>query len=202
MHKHKDATALLRKTRFGGGWLRPNMFFILVLVLALAFLNHRRQVRISIRRVHWSCRQTCSRIIKNFAYVLCAIQNAVAPPPPEVKHGFWHLLAPATQTDLNLCKVILSAAILNYSMPTLVNWNRKYDNPDLSSGGSHLAKIPEILEYLTMLGPEYNDDLVLIVDGYDTWFQLKPDVLLSRYLRHQQKGSTANIQTSLRRCFL
>lgn len=97
------------------------------------------------------------------------------------KRGFWHFLIPATRADLNLCKTILSATLLNYSAPTLVNWNRKYDNPSLSNGGSHLAKIPGILDYLTSLSSEYDDDLVLIVDGYDMWFQLKPDVLLSRY---------------------
>lgn len=45
----------------------------------------------------------------------------------------------------------------------------------------HLAKIETILAYLETLTPKTPEDLVLIVDGYDVWFQLRPDVLLKRY---------------------
>ncbi|KKY27493.1 hypothetical protein UCRPC4_g01088 [Phaeomoniella chlamydospora] len=97
------------------------------------------------------------------------------------RHNFLHLLTPATKSDVNLCKTILSASVLNYSTPTLINWGKRFTEDGLSNGGAHLFKISGILNYLNEVGPEGNDDLIVIVDGYDTWFQLGPDVLLSRY---------------------
>lgn len=39
-----------------------------------------------------------------------------------------------------------------------------------------------MLHALKTLPPGSDDDLVVLVDGYDIWFQLKPDVLVKRYL--------------------
>lgn len=71
--------------------------------------------------------------------------------------------------------------MLNYSTPILINWDVEFKDDSLSAGGSHLGKIPGLSKYLNALGPEQDQDLVLIVDGYDTWFQLRPEILLARY---------------------
>ena len=49
--------------------------------------------------------------------------------------------------------------------------------------GAHiLTKIIKMQEYLEQISePGGDDDLVLLADGYDTWFQLRPDVLITRY---------------------
>ncbi|KAI1615551.1 hypothetical protein EDD36DRAFT_494422 [Exophiala viscosa] len=92
-----------------------------------------------------------------------------------------HLLVPASKPDVNLCKTILSAEVLNYSTPTLINWGEEFNDNSLSSGGSHLAKISGVLRYLKAVGPDGDEDLVMIIDAYDIWLQLRPDILLSRY---------------------
>jgi hypothetical protein len=92
-----------------------------------------------------------------------------------------HVLIPANHKDVNLCKTMLSAAVAGYSTPTLINWNATFDDKDLVAGGSHLAKISGVLQYLRTLGPERDDDLLLLVDGYDIWFQLRPSTLISRF---------------------
>lgn len=51
----------------------------------------------------------------------------------------------------------------------------------MMSGGSHIAKITRSLEYLETLAPEHDDELVLMIDGYDVWFQLPAEVLVRRY---------------------
>lgn len=87
-------------------------------------------------------------------------------------------MVPATSSNRYLCQLLLSARILGYPAPTLINWAAKEDpNPYVQ----HIAKIMKILQYLRTLAPERNNDLVLIVDGYDVWFQLRPDVLIRRY---------------------
>lgn len=101
---------------------------------------------------------------------------------------------PASATNVNLCKTLLSAAVLGYPAPTLVNFEKKFDDANLIFGGTHLAKIGGILDYLKALPSEYDNDIVLIVDGYDVWFQLRPHVLLQRYfdIVRGQKNDPSN----------
>jgi len=102
------------------------------------------------------------------------------PPTPQTP-GSLHLVIPASRADVNLCKTILSAAVLGYPAPTLLNWDVAFDDPNLVEGGSHLGKISGFLSYLEEFPPSRDQDLVLMVDGYDIWFQLPPNVLLERY---------------------
>ena len=89
-----------------------------------------------------------------------------------------HLLIPATTSNKDLCRLLLSAAVLNYPIPSLINWGAVEDsNPFVQ----HLAKISKTLNHLRGFPSSDDDDLVLIVDGYDVWFQLRSDVLIRRY---------------------
>ena len=45
----------------------------------------------------------------------------------------------------------------------------------------HMGKIAKVLEYLNNFPEEQDEDIVLMVDGYDVWFQLPPEVLIKRY---------------------
>ncbi|KAL3428415.1 hypothetical protein PVAG01_01924 [Phlyctema vagabunda] len=90
-----------------------------------------------------------------------------------------HLLIPATSSNPNFCRTTLSAALLDYPSPVLVNWEGKEDSENPYA--SHLAKIERTLEYLRGLPARNDKDLALIVDGYDVWFQLRPEVLIQRY---------------------
>ena len=83
-----------------------------------------------------------------------------------------HLLIPADTSNVNLCKTILSATLLNYPVPTLYNWQT-------SSG--MMAKITGAQDYLKRLKSGHDEDLVLVVDGFDMWFQLSPQMLIDRY---------------------
>ena len=97
------------------------------------------------------------------------------------KPGYLHLLIPASKPDQNLCKTVLSAGILNYPSPRLVNWNQEFEDPNLVAGGSHIGKISGIKAYLDGMDVARDSDLVLMVDGYDVWFQLRPQTILDRY---------------------
>ena len=58
----------------------------------------------------------------------------------------------------------------------------------MTGGGSHLLKISRVLEYLGNLGTEHDQDLVLMMDGYDIWFQLHKDLLIERYYQINAKA--------------
>lgn len=92
----------------------------------------------------------------------------------------FHLLIPASQSNPNLCKTLLSSFVLSYPSPTLINFGKVF-NEDLWGDGSHVGKIRGVSEFLNDDKKVKDDDLVMITDGYDVWFQLPPEVLIKRY---------------------
>lgn len=92
----------------------------------------------------------------------------------------FHLLVPASESNPNLCKTLLSAVVLSYPPPTLINYGKVFDGT-IGAKGSHIAKIRGVYEFLNNDKKVRDDDIVLVVDGYDVWFQLPPEVLIERY---------------------
>ena len=87
-------------------------------------------------------------------------------------------IVPATSSNKNLCQRLLSAAVLDYPEPFFIDWGAAEDE---TSYIQHLAKVEKILDYLKPLPLAAADDLALVVDGYEVWLQLPPDVLIKRY---------------------
>ncbi|SMR60769.1 unnamed protein product [Zymoseptoria tritici ST99CH_1E4] len=108
------------------------------------------------------------------------LQEDTREPIPDPPKGRLHLLIPATSTNSDLCKLLLSAQILGYPTPVLINYG---DHEEKDPYKQHLGKVEGILKYLEQIesNDEYAEDLVLIIDGFDVWFQLRPDVLIQRY---------------------
>jgi hypothetical protein len=110
-------------------------------------------------------------------------------PPPGPKHekGRFHLLIPATSSGRDLCKLLLSTQILGYPTPVLINYGAAEDADPYVQ---HLAKVEGLLNYLEKqesANPD-TEDLVLIIDGYDVWFQLRPDVLIKRFYESNKQA--------------
>ncbi|KAI9791215.1 MAG: hypothetical protein M1816_004207 [Peltula sp. TS41687] len=105
----------------------------------------------------------------------------------------FHLLIPATEKNPRLCKTLLSASILKYPPPTLINFNKSFtgQGPD---NGTHAGKIRGIFDFLSDSQKVQPGDLVLIVDGYDVWFQLPPEILLQRYHQLLEDGNKKLLQ--------
>ncbi|KIW00166.1 uncharacterized protein PV09_08341 [Verruconis gallopava] len=89
-----------------------------------------------------------------------------------------HLLIVATSSNLNFCRLFLSSSILSYPAPVLIDWEGA---GEYNASETHLAKVSGVLRYLRSLPRSKDDDLILMVDGYDVIFQLGPDVLIKRY---------------------
>lgn len=89
-----------------------------------------------------------------------------------------HFLVPATDPNLDFCRFLLSSTITGYPDPILIGWKShgEYDGKQ-----SHLFKISEGLAYLNALSAEQENDLVLMLDAYDIWMLLRPEVIISRY---------------------
>lgn len=95
---------------------------------------------------------------------------------------------PADSPHINLCKSIMSAVALGYPLPTLLNWNGEFNRPEWHFAGSHIAKLESLLAVIEEMlkqddldGGANENDLAVLVDAYDIWFQLPPSVLIERY---------------------
>ncbi|OJD38998.1 uncharacterized protein BKCO1_3000279 [Diplodia corticola] len=95
-----------------------------------------------------------------------------APPPLKTKVGpTFHLLVPATDGDANFCRTILSTMLLEYPPPTILGYSRGEESSIIEVVHDHLQHTEAIKD----------EDLVLIVDGYRSWFQLPASVLVQQY---------------------
>ena len=98
------------------------------------------------------------------------------------------LMVPSSHADSELCKTVLTAAVLGYPTPYLINWDLEYDraekNPDRQR-----EKVRMTSDYLSRLGRDHDEDIVILLDGPDTWFQLRPETLLSRYYAINERAN-------------
>lgn len=99
----------------------------------------------------------------------------------EARSAYFYLVLPAATSNTDFCKTVFSAAVLDYPTPRILNWDETFDDAKLPHGGRDLAKVLAIHELLEELGSHTDEDLMLIADGYDTWFQLRPSVVIDRY---------------------
>lgn len=96
-------------------------------------------------------------------------------PHGEVRH--LHVLMHAPHTTDIVCKSIASSLVLDYPPPRLLNWGRH-----LEANSDNLDRFTAFTRYLDSIPAGRDEDLVLIVDPYNTWFQHRPEVLIQRYL--------------------
>jgi len=97
--------------------------------------------------------------------------------PPEA--SFFHLIVPASSAGF--CRTLFSAGALNYPTPHIVNWTTDIKDHNEQHGRSHPAKLNGTLQVLQKLGHEHDHELVYVPDEVETWFQLRPEVLIQRY---------------------
>jgi hypothetical protein len=117
-------------------------------------------------------------------------QTLTYTPPASVdKDRRFALVIPATGSSPELCKTVVTGLALGYPSPVIVNWGVDHRALTHWRGGRNLVKVPGVVEYLeAATRPDAHpserlndDDIVLIVDGYDIWFQLPAQVMLERY---------------------
>lgn len=99
------------------------------------------------------------------------------PPKLEKSTPNFHLLMTSENDSDDFCKSTLSAMLLNYPPPTGVNLHQTFIRP----GHKEWQTLSGIKEYLHNGKLVHDQDLLLIVDGRDTWFQLPSDVIIKQY---------------------
>ena len=97
-----------------------------------------------------------------------------------IRNPAFHVLIPTSESSAGLCKTLLSSFLLNYPPATLIDFGKTSiadgrDNVDSAS------KIKSVLDFLSNKRKVHDDDLVLVINSHDVWFQLPPEVLVTRY---------------------
>ncbi|KAL7796883.1 hypothetical protein V8C37DRAFT_420232 [Trichoderma ceciliae] len=103
----------------------------------------------------------------------------------EPKTSRLHYLIPASQPNLHFCYNLVSAAVNRYPVPTLLGW---HGVDEFDAAKTHLAKLRSMERYFNSLSPEEDDDLVIIVDGYDILIQLPPEIMVERYFQVAERA--------------
>ncbi|KAJ4983921.1 hypothetical protein SVAN01_10607 [Stagonosporopsis vannaccii] len=99
------------------------------------------------------------------------------PPKLEKSTPNFHLLMSSDTDSDAFCKSTLSAMLLNYPPPTAVTIGQNFASP----GRKEREILYGIREYLHNERLVHDEDLLLFVDGQDTWFQLPSDVMIKQY---------------------
>lgn len=90
----------------------------------------------------------------------------------------------------------MSAIAMGFPSPILLNWNSEYNRPTWQFAGSHIAKLESLLDGIEGLLKEKpdtsEDDVAILADAYDIWFQLPPSVLLQRFHQLNREADARN----------
>ena len=116
------------------------------------------------------------------------LRNGTVPSGLKKTNPSFHLLIPASESNTNLCKTLLSSFVLSYPPPTLINHGKVFDGEGWDNG-THIGKVQGTYDYLSTARHVKDDDLVLIIDGYDVWFQLPPEVMIKRYHKMMEEAN-------------
>lgn len=105
-----------------------------------------------------------------------------------------HLLIPATEVSNETCKLLASAVILDYPEPVILGLPEKRTLVGISAGRARqlderIFKLVVVLEYLESLPRSADQDLALMLDAFDVWLLLPPQLVELRYRRVLQESN-------------
>jgi hypothetical protein len=104
---------------------------------------------------------------------------------PERNTQTLHLAIPTPDLDPEVCKTVLSAEVLHYSTPTFIRWDAEERDPQEQIR----RRMTAVRDYLNKLLEHHGNDTVILTGSANTWFQLRPEVLLKRYYDINRQGN-------------
>nr|POE47417.1 hypothetical protein CFP56_00748 [Quercus suber] len=103
---------------------------------------------------------------------------------------FLYTLIPIPKRTTDLCKTVLSAELLNYPNPWVVDWSSQVE-PPATEKERELAKLTTISTFLKDLPRASQNATIIVLDGPGAWFQLRPEVLLKRFYEINRRADAA-----------
>ncbi|KAG4028685.1 hypothetical protein MFRU_020g01240 [Monilinia fructicola] len=106
-----------------------------------------------------------------------------------VVRPIFHLIIPARRRSINLCRSLLSAAILNYPPPTLIGFELEGKGPREQAAASPSQYLQHTLDFLS--GRDVQDDDIVLILNEDTWLQLPAEITIGRFLTNLRDASAS-----------
>ena len=97
---------------------------------------------------------------------------------PTLPVSYLHYLVPASEAKPPVCAVAAAAMVNRYSMPTIIGYKGE---GEFDAHAAHIAKLRSIALYLHNQDETHDDDLVLVVDGFDALAQIPAEAMIERY---------------------
>lgn len=145
---------------------------------------HGRSFRKTWKHCLCRCRSPRYLVPITVSFLLLVLWSAVrarlhVAPLATGRHQVQNLYILISTPDLNveLCRTVLSAEVLQYPSPTLVSWDAVPED----SREDARRRITAIRDHLVSYPERAQDHLVVLLEGPSNWFQLRPEVLLKRY---------------------
>ncbi len=98
------------------------------------------------------------------------------------------VILPSSEPDSEVCKTVMTAAILGYSTPIVINYDKVLDDPGRGSDRER-HKLNKLSEYFNRMSSSSDGDIAIVLDTPYNWFQLRPEVLMSRYYESNRKAN-------------
>lgn len=92
-------------------------------------------------------------------------------------HRLYLLIPSANEPDIGFCRTELTAGILGFPTPKILNRL----TAGRSEEESERDKIRITNDQLNDMGEDRDEDVVILLDAAHHWFQLRPEVLMKRY---------------------
>ncbi|KAI5456014.1 hypothetical protein BGZ63DRAFT_409401 [Mariannaea sp. PMI_226] len=99
-------------------------------------------------------------------------------PPSEQRNSKLHYLIPTTKLTAAVCASAASALLNRYSIPVLVGYKGE---GEYDAKAAHIAKLRSVSRYLHNGTSLQDDDLVIVVDGFDVVAQNPAEATISMY---------------------
>ncbi|KAH0530008.1 hypothetical protein TsFJ059_004688 [Trichoderma semiorbis] len=168
---------------------RPNLFVValITLFLAITFCYHSyTDNEALIALIPYSSKFSNSTIstslISSYSHS-SQLQDSGSSSNP--KTSKLHYLIPASQPNLHFCYNLVSSVVNRYPVPTLLGW---HGVDEFDAANTHLAKLRAMERYFNSLPSAEDDDLAIIVDGYDILIQLPPEIMVERYFQIAERA--------------
>ena len=103
----------------------------------------------------------------------------------QADHKLYLMIPSSNKPDIGFCRTELTAAILGYPTPFILNQNDHSGNEAVQQR----EKIRFIEDHLNGMGHDRDDDLVILLGNARSWFQLRSEVLIERYYRINEQAN-------------
>ncbi|KAK9386299.1 hypothetical protein V1515DRAFT_616564 [Lipomyces mesembrius] len=169
--------------------MRRSLILVIVVLGIVSFFASRRQPARTVAVVIETPATAASLAFNGLGGTIAKEDGTILSTPAQTAphKRTVHFILPTTTVNNLVCKSLFSAMLNGYPPPALLNFNSVFRDAE----EARFMKIAAIHKYLSL--KVHDEDLVIITDSYDTWFQLPFKKVISRYYSLQERDRLTHL---------